>query len=130
MVKMTTHLFKTRRKSLLNIFTVSEAVVQVGRVVLPRWRACEQKLAAVAVVGEGLRGSHCRQVLLLLLEKLAVVAEIFLPRCRCWCHLRVLAPSFGGDQTSNWPAKECWKNRIEDENEEGERRINRILWEP
>ena len=107
MVKMTTHLFKTRCKSLLNIFTVSEAVVQVGRVVLPRWRACEQKLAAV--VGEGLGGSHCRQVLLLLLEKLAVVAEIFLPRCRCWCHLRVLAPSFGGDQTCNWPARECWK---------------------
>ena len=77
-VVTTMHLFKTRGKSLLNIFTVSEAVVQVGRVVLPRWRACKQQLAAVAVVGEGLRRPHCREVLLLL-EKLAVVGKIFLP---------------------------------------------------
>ena len=48
------HLFKTRRKSLLNIFTVSEAIVQVSRVVLASWRACEQQLTAVAAVGEGL----------------------------------------------------------------------------
>ena len=81
MLAMMLHLFETRRKSLLNIFTVSEAVVQVGRVVLSRWRTCEQQLATVAIVGEGLRRSHCRQILLL--KKLAVVAKIFLPLCRC-----------------------------------------------
>ena len=54
MMAMMLHLFKTRRKSLLNIFTVSEAIVQVSRVVLASWRACEQQLTAVAAVGEGL----------------------------------------------------------------------------
>ena len=54
MMTMRLHLFKTRRKSLLNIFTVSKAVVQVSRVVLARWRTCEQQLTAVAAVGEGL----------------------------------------------------------------------------
>ena len=38
MMGMTMHLFKTRSKSLLNIFTVSEAIVQVSRVVLARGR--------------------------------------------------------------------------------------------
>ena len=40
MMAMTMHLFKTGSKSLLNIFTVSEAIVQVGRVVLSSWRTC------------------------------------------------------------------------------------------
>ena len=40
MIVMTLHLFKTRSKPLLNIFTVSEAIVQVGRVVLSCWGAC------------------------------------------------------------------------------------------
>ena len=38
MMGMTRHLFKTRSKPLLNIFTVSEAIVQVSRVVLARGR--------------------------------------------------------------------------------------------
>ena len=76
MIRVSPHLFKTRSEPLLNIITISKAVVQVRRVVLPCGRAGKD------AVGQGL--GRPKVLLLLVVEELpgASVGEVFLA-CHC-----------------------------------------------